>query len=267
MKCKQCGAEIRDGVKFCGECGAKVLEAKEEAKTAEPPKAPEQKSSWLKTAGKVVGGLAILAMIGSCMSDKEGTKTKTSSTPAKVVAQLNADQVNFLKTVGITDPVVTSDSGKVKNFKAKGNEYRLTVNDKNGVTKVVKLIGGREWYVWTDDHGKWDVPENDGKYIVVDIDDMNGQLKQNAARASKNYKGVDVKFTGWIVNIDSDGDYISVRGRDRYAFLTSFHCNTRNKKIKEVVLNKNKNSQVTIKGQITDVGEIMGYRVKVEEIK
>ena len=32
-------------------------------------------------------------------------------------------------------------------------------------------------------------------------------------------------------------------------------------------MNKNSGNRVTIKGKITDVGEIMGYRVQVDEIK
>lgn len=76
-----------------------------------------------------------------------------------------------------------------------------------------------------------------------------------------------VKFTGLIANIDSDGDYISVKGQERFAIFSSFHCSLKDKKQKEVVMNKNQGSKVTIKGKITDVGEVLGYRVKVDEIQ
>lgn len=264
MQCKKCGSDVQENSKFCPSCGAAV----EKQAVENTPQASAPKSSMVKTIGKVVGGLIVLSIIGSCMSgNKDGNNSATSKAPTKVVSQLNPDQVNFLKTVGITEPTVTSERGKIKEFKAQGNNYKLYTNDNNGVTKVSKVIGEREWYVWTDDHGKWDVPANDGKYIIIDIDDLNAQLKRNAARASKNYKNVDIKFTGWIANIDSDGDYISVRGQDRYAILTNFHCRLKDKKQREVVINKNEGSKVTIKGKITDVGEVLGYRVKVEEIQ
>lgn len=260
MQCKKCGSDVQENSKFCPSCGAVVNEQ------AAEKSAP--KSSMMKTIGKVVGGLIVLSIIGSCMSDnKESSNSTTSKAPTKVVSQLNPDQVSFLKTVGINEPTVTSESGNAKVFKSQSNNYKLYTNEKNGITKVSKIIGEKEWYVWTDDHGKWDVPANDGKYIIVDIDNLNAQLKSNAARASNNYKNVDVKFTGWISSIDSDGDYISVRGQDRYAILSSFHCRLKDKKHKEVVINKNQGSKVTIKGKITDVGEVLGYRVKVDEIQ
>lgn len=263
MICKNCGAEVKENAKFCPSCGKSLTEEQKNI-VQEPPK----KGGIMKTVGKVIGGLVILCMIGSCMSGNKDTKTtKTTSTPAKVVAQFNPEQVKFLQSVGISEPKVTNDNGKTKNFTSKGNNYRLYLNDNNGIVKVCKLIGEKEWYVWTDDHGKWNVPANDGKYIIIDIDDLNGQLKTNAARASKNYKGVDIKFTGWIANIDSDGNYISVRGQDRYAFLHNFYCSIKDKKHKEVVINKNQGSKVTIKGRITDVGEVLGYRVRVDEIQ
>lgn len=264
MQCKKCGSDIQENSKFCPSCGAAV----EKQVVENAPQASAPKSSMMKTIGKVVGGLIVLSIIGSCMSgNKDGNSSTTSKAPAKVVSQLNPDQVNFLKTVGIAEPTVISESGKIKEFKAQGNNYKLYTNDNNGVTKVSKIIGEREWYVWTDDHGKWDVPANDGKYIIIDIDDLNAQLKRNAARASKNFKNVDVKFTGLIANIDSDGDYISVKGQERFAIFSSFHCSLKDKKQKEVVMNKNKGSKVTIKGKITDVGEVLGYRVKVDEIQ
>lgn len=262
MQCKKCGSDIQDNSKFCPSCGVPINNTPETEVPAPPPK-----NGIMKTVSKVIGGLVVLAMIGSCMSGNKDNKTDKTTTPTKVIAQLNADQVKFLQTVGITETTVTSESGNSKTFNSKGNQYKLYTNEKGGITKVCKVIGEKEWYVWTDDHGKWDVPANDGKYIIIDIDEMNSSLKTNAARASKNYKGVDVKFTGWIANIDSDGDYISVRGQDRYAILNNFHCRLKDKKHKEIVINKNQGNKVTIKGKITDVGEIMGYRVKVDEIQ
>lgn len=263
MQCKKCGTDIQDNSKFCPSCGSPVNEVPEKEASA-----PAKSGGIMKTIGKVIGGLVLLAMIGSCMSDNKDSKTtKTTTSTTKAVAQLNADQVKFLQSVGISEPTVTNESNNSKTFNSKGNQYKLYTNEKGGITKVCKVIGEKEWYVWTDDHGKWTVPANDGKYIIVDIDEMNSSLKANAARASKNYKGVDVKFTGWIANIDSDGDYISVRGQDRYAILNNFHCRLKDKKHKDIVINKNQGSKVTIKGKITDVGEIMGYTVKVDDIQ
>jgi len=274
MKCKKCGLENNDNAKFCSGCGATLSEAANKQAPA-PENKPEKKGGVLKTVGKVVGGLVLLAMIGSCMSDNKDSKdgnnaSKTgskTSAPANTVAQLNPEQVKFLQTIGITEPTVVSEGNNSKKFTSQGNSYRLYTNDKNGITKVTKIIGDKEWSVWSDDHGKWTVPANEGKYIIIDIDNLNSQLKSNAARASKNYKGVYVKFTGLLDTIDSDGDFIGIRGNDRYAILNRFHCRLTDKKQREILLNKDTGSRITIKGRITDVGEILGYTVKVDEIQ
>ena len=261
MQCAKCGSDVQNNSKFCPSCGAPVNQAPQ---APTPPK----KGSVMKTVGKVIGGIVLLAMIGSCMSgNKDTDSSKPSAAPTKVVAQLNAEQVKFLESIGITETKVIKENKNSKTFTSKGDQYKLYTNDKNGVTKVSKVIGEKEWYVWTDDHGKWTVPANDGKYIIINIDEMNAELKANAARASKNYKGVDVKFTGWLDNIDSDGDYVTVRGQDRYAIFNRFHCRLKDKKHKEAVINKDTGSKITIKGRITDVGEIMGYTVRVDDLQ
>lgn len=273
MFCKNCGSEIQENSKFCQACGSRVEGIEntniENITTKSSVTVEKKKSSWLGIIGKIVGGIIVLSIIGSCMGGKKDNKTNEvpkKTTTVQSEAKLSPEHIAFLKTVGISEAINVKDNGDNKKFTCKGDEYKLYTNKDNGITKVVKIIGEKEWYVWTDDHGKWNVPENEGKYIVISIDDLNSQLENNAARASKNYKGVYVKFTGYISTIDSDGDYISVKG-NRGDFLKDFHCRIRDKKHKEVVMNKNSGNRVTIRGKITDVGEIMGYRVQVDEIK
>lgn len=265
MKCPKCSSEVQATSKFCPNCGAPTNPTPPQQE--QPPQ--EKKSNLPKTVGKIIGGIVLVALIGSCMSDNKDNKNTAATTkaPAKIVAQLPADQVNFLKTVGITDPKVTEDNGNSKVFTSKGNSYKLYMNDQKGIKQVSKVIGAREWYVWTDDHGKWSVPDNDGKYIIVNIDEMNGFLKSNAARASKNYKGTYVKFTGRLRTIDSDGTYFTVEGNNRYAFMNSFRCKIRNKKLQEILINKNSGNTITVKGKITDVGEVLGYTIDTEELQ
>ncbi len=277
MYCKNCRAQLSDDAKFCPECGTKVDDSfivnhvntnqvEPQASTQEEAK-EKKKGGCLKTALKGLGILVILGMIGSCMSGDNDKKPSdaTSKSSVKAVVQLNSDQLGFLKQIGISEVKNVEDHGGYKSFTYNNNTYRLYTNASNGITKITKVIDIKEWIVWSDDHGKYSVPENDGKYIIVDIDNLVSVLDSNAARASKLYKGVNVKFTGSIANIDSDGDYFSVAGRD--TFLKDFFCRIKNKEQLNVIMNKTRGSQVMVKGKITDVGEVLGYKVDVDEVK
>lgn len=276
MFCKNCGTQLSDDAKFCPNCGAKTINANDNGadtnsqtvnvQNSVKPENQNKKSGCLKLVLKGLGILLILGMIGSCMGGNDNKDTSTTSKPkAKAVVQLNSDQLAFLKQVGINDVKNIEDNGNYKSFVYNNNTYKLYTNANNGITKITKVIDTREWSVWSDDHGKYSVPENEGKYVIINIDSLVSDLDSNAAKASKNYKGMYVKFTGTLANIDSDGDYFSVAGRD--TFLKDFFCRIKNKEQLNIIMNKTRGSQITVKGKITDVGEIMGYKIDVDEVK
>lgn len=85
--------------------------------------------------------------------------------------------------------------------------------------------------------------------------------------AQKKYKGKDVKITGILAVIDSDGNYISLHG-DEYS-ITGVHCtlNKRDSAQMSALERMQKGQKLTVCGTIDDVGEIMGYSLKVDIIK
>ena len=105
-------------------------------------------------------------------------------------------------------------------------------------------------------------------YMEVDVAVMMSDLENNAASAQKKYKGKDVKVTGRLGTIDSDGDYISILPNDQFAVL-GVHCtvNKKDKAQEDFVMNLKKNQQVTAYGTITDVGELMAYTMKVDKFE
>ena len=105
-------------------------------------------------------------------------------------------------------------------------------------------------------------------YTEVDVAVMMSDLENNAMAAQKKYKGKDVKVTGKLGTIDSDGDYISIQPDDQFA-VRGVHCtvNKKDKAQEDYVMNLKKDQWVTAYGTITDVGELMAYTMKVDKFE
>ncbi|MBR1915023.1 MAG: zinc ribbon domain-containing protein [Alphaproteobacteria bacterium] len=102
------------------------------------------------------------------------------------------------------------------------------------------------------------------EYQKISPRELERKLEENAARAQQQYQGMYIEFQGKLGNIDADGEYFGVDSGD---FLSSFHCSIKNEQQKQVLISKNKGDIVHVKGKITRVGEIMGYRVDVIELR
>lgn len=102
--------------------------------------------------------------------------------------------------------------------------------------------------------------------MVVTADKLVEDLKSNALNASNTYKGKYVEVTGKLSNIDSNGKYFSVSPMNDNFSMTNILCNITQEQ-KDAVSKFTKDQKVTVIGTITDVGEVMGYSLKVESIK
>lgn len=107
------------------------------------------------------------------------------------------------------------------------------------------------------------------EYTAIDVGTLKADLDNNAAAAQKKYKGKNLKITGRLGAIDSDGDYISVLDANDEFDFTGVHCtiNKKDKAQEDYVLNLQKDQMVTAYGTITDVGELMGYSMKVDKFE
>ncbi len=104
------------------------------------------------------------------------------------------------------------------------------------------------------------------QYEVVDIQDLLDELDANALRAKQTYNGKYIEFSGKLTNIDSSGDYISISpSSDEWSFDT-IHCSVTDKSQLDVISMMNIDDTVTIRGEVTDVGEVLGYFVDIHEI-
>lgn len=105
------------------------------------------------------------------------------------------------------------------------------------------------------------------EYTEVNLKDMFTALDENALKAEKEYQGAYIKFTGAINNIDSDGDYISVKAiGDDWGF-DSVQCYVTDESQLDIILEKSVGDTVTVSGKIKSVGEVLGYSLDMYAIE
>jgi len=105
------------------------------------------------------------------------------------------------------------------------------------------------------------------EYAEVTTDELSDALEANAMNASDTYKGKYFAVTGRLNNIDSDGKYISlVDINDEWSFNV-IQCFIKNDEQLDKVKSMSTDDTVTVKGKITDVGEVLGYTLDIDSIE
>ena len=104
------------------------------------------------------------------------------------------------------------------------------------------------------------------EYTSYTVDDLMAQLEGNALKSSNDHKGENVRITGKLGVIDSSGKYITLYPDTDFAII-GVQCYIKNDDTKAKVAELSKDSLVTLTGKITDVGEILGYSLNIDNIK
>lgn len=104
--------------------------------------------------------------------------------------------------------------------------------------------------------------------LVVTVDELYEALDSNALKASSTYKNKYVQVAGTLANIDSDGKYFTLEG-DNTILFESLHVSIPKSK-KDSILNNlmeySIGDTLTVTGEITVVGEIMGYTMNIDTL-
>lgn len=104
-------------------------------------------------------------------------------------------------------------------------------------------------------------------YEEVSVDDLMETLDGNALKAENTYNEKHLKITGRLGTIDSDGKYISLLPvNDEWAFL-GVQCYIENEEQLNQVMEMSTDDIVVLSGQISKVGEIMGYSLDIHTIE
>lgn len=105
------------------------------------------------------------------------------------------------------------------------------------------------------------------EYTVYDVSELVDDLKDNAMKAESKYQGKYVEITGALSVIDSDGKYISLESSANSYDFIDVQCYIKNKEQKARIMELSKGDTLTVKGKITQVGEVLGYQLNIDEIK
>lgn len=138
------------------------------------------------------------------------------------------------------------------------------------VIGIIGSLGGG-----TEDSGNTQAPNSSSnsdskpaekEYTVVDAGQMLADLDTNALKAEKTYKGTNVEVTGKILTIDSSGKYISIDGVNDEYTITGIMCNLTSDEQRDLVAEMEKGQTITVKGEVTDVGEVIGFTLKTDSL-
>ena len=104
------------------------------------------------------------------------------------------------------------------------------------------------------------------EYTSVSVNDMMDALNNNAMGASDKYKGKYLEITGKLTNIDAAGKYIDLMADGDFEII-GVQCYIKNDDQKAKIASISKGDTVTLKGKCTDVGEVLGYSLDIDEIE
>lgn len=107
-------------------------------------------------------------------------------------------------------------------------------------------------------------------YEDAEINGLIKEAKENAASANANYKKKNLRIIGGrLSNIDSDVKYVTIEGTDRNYSMISIRCsiNSKNQDVKDAVLKLKKGDPVTVYGTVSEVGDIVGYKLTLDKIE
>ena len=138
-----------------------------------------------------------------------------------------------------------------------------------GIIGTVAGGGGDETAPASNDNGGEvaATEEVEIEYTAYDVSELNADLEANAVNAKDKYCDQYVALTGKLESIDSDGSYISLTDPNDEWDIVGVTCYIMDDSQLEKVKKASTGDVLTVKGKITDVGEVLGYSLDIDEIE
>lgn len=105
------------------------------------------------------------------------------------------------------------------------------------------------------------------EYTTYTVQTLIDDVQSNALKATDTYKDQYIELTGILSNIDASGKYIDLKASDDDYSFVSVQCYIKDDTQKSKVMEMSSGDTVTLKGQVTDVGEVLGYSIDIIEIQ
>ena len=105
------------------------------------------------------------------------------------------------------------------------------------------------------------------EYQQVEANLLLTTLEENALRAENTYQDAYLEITGELSVIDSDGQYIGIKRTDGEISFVNIQCYITEESQLDKVLEMNIGDTIIVKGQVTDIGEILGYMVNIHDLE
>lgn len=99
--------------------------------------------------------------------------------------------------------------------------------------------------------------------------EMISILEINAIQAQEHFLKEWLEISGFLGDMDSDGKYFTLDTKPSEFRLTDIHCsipNYRREIIIQKIIQMKKGDPIIVKGKVTDMGEIMGYKVTIVDV-
>lgn len=105
------------------------------------------------------------------------------------------------------------------------------------------------------------------EYTSYDVTELFDDINNNALDAEKKHQDEYVEITGYLGTIDSDGNYFGIEADpDNYDYMfQNVQVTMTDDSQVEYLSGLSKGDQITVRGQITQIGEVLGYTLDMDE--
>ncbi len=291
MICIHCGKEIEAGSRFCGFCGCSQTPAfnqsliKQTDESQASPQLTAEKEKGRKhgkrgiiaiavAIGLVAAAAGILVAMGIIGGQKEkareGEDLKNLLAAYAEATEKRLEGGNDTVTIRVhfeqTKPGWNTDTDNLpfvlsKDSKPTEGDYNVTFVFSDS-EKTVAYIG----HVPKGDDSAGSpapTPHNSITYTACTADELISALQSNASNAGKAYTGKDVELSGYLKQVDSGGQFITI-GNGHEETPVSIKCFIKTSEQRKEAADLEKGQYITVFGTITDVGETTGYTMNID---
>ena len=275
MKCPSCGSEISEG-RFCPFCGTQI--DTESMQEKEFPDKEEYQNSYnanesinktkpakkRKTLLWILGWIFIFPLPLTLILLKKKKMKSVFKYGLIIFAWII--YLFVIIPLNITVIQAVSETAEIINEAEDFKEINEPETEVNGDITEKPIIEETTTEITT---GKSQTESTSSRvYIKYSATELFDLLENNALKAKSLLEDAYVEVSGYVSNIDASGEYISIGAEsDNYEyFLDSIHCSIKDDATREKVMDLAKDDYITIKGQITSVGEVLGYSMNIESI-